>query len=179
MEMKEVLFDAGVSVWLACTVCTFWLIIRNMSNYDKETETMSEEKKVLCPNCHKPIHKDELGAIVKLKEGEEGFFHTKCYEEYVNEHMAINARAESILRKIKESDDAMGVSLIIDLINQCNKWQVHAYNVADECANTCINSEEFKLLMKDLYEDIKHGDDEHREWLRVKMEEFVTRKESK
>lgn len=39
--------------------------------------------------------------------------------------------------------------------------------------NNLYTSDQIKVMFRDLFEDIKHGDREHREWLRDKIKDFV------
>lgn len=39
-----------------------------------------------------------------------------------------------------------------------------------------LTKTQFQDLFKELYEEIAHGDDEHRKWLKDKIDEFITKK---
>lgn len=39
--------------------------------------------------------------------------------------------------------------------------------------NNLYTSDQIKVMFRDLFDQIKHGDQEHREWLRDKIKEFV------
>jgi hypothetical protein len=42
--------------------------------------------------------------------------------------------------------------------------------------NELYTSDQIKVMFKELFEEIKHGDREHREWLRDKIKSFVETK---
>jgi hypothetical protein len=42
--------------------------------------------------------------------------------------------------------------------------------------NDLHTSDEVKVMFRDLFEEIKHGDTEHRIWLRDKIKDFVERR---
>lgn len=41
--------------------------------------------------------------------------------------------------------------------------------------NNIYTSDQVKVLFEDLFKQIRHGDKEHQEWLRVKMMEFLNK----
>lgn len=69
-----------------------------------------------------------------------------------------------------------GVTFVATRVTEENQCEGENRNHIIPIGDLSIAAPDSAALMRELYEEVKHGDEEHRQWLKTAFENFIIRK---